>query len=183
MNGISQDLFICVNTVLSKSTFLFKLLALVPLIKLDHFTVKDAIFFDNQQIGRYHLSECIRLDITFNCFKSAYCGEWLFKFRYTTQTNFFQNLPIQSPLFFSSAARRWSVLGLSPPSSQSLCMGSIFQPRPKGSFPSQTSLQRKERRETLGTRLSLFSCFVQSLTGMKAFTNVVLKVSLLGGDL
>ena len=85
MNGISQDLFICVNTVLSKSTFLFKLLALVPLIKLDHFTVKDAIFFDNQQIGRNHLSECIRLDITFNCFKSAYCGEWLFKFRYTTQ--------------------------------------------------------------------------------------------------
>lgn len=44
MNGISQDLFIYVNTVLSRSTFLFKLLALVPLIKLDHFTVKDGFF-------------------------------------------------------------------------------------------------------------------------------------------
>lgn len=55
MNGISQDLFIYVNTILSKATFLFKLLALVPLIKLDHFMVKGAFFFDNQQTGRNHL--------------------------------------------------------------------------------------------------------------------------------
>jgi len=74
---VSQDLFIYVNTVLSKSTFLFKLLALVPLIKLDHFMVKDAFFFHNQQTGRNHLFECIRLDTPFYCFKSAYCGEWL----------------------------------------------------------------------------------------------------------
>ena len=72
---ISQDLFINVNTVLSKSTFLFKLLALVPLVKLDHFMVRDAFFFDNQQTGRNHLVECIRLDTPFYCFKSAYCGE------------------------------------------------------------------------------------------------------------
>lgn len=109
MNGISQDLFINVNTVLSKSTFLFKLLALVPLVKLDHFMVKDAFFFDNQQTGRNHLSECIQLDTPFYCFKSAYCGEWLFNLDTLHKQTFFENIPIQSPFCFSSAARRWSV--------------------------------------------------------------------------
>ena len=145
MNGISQDLFINVNTVLSKSTFLFKLLALVPLVKLDHFMVKDAFFFDNQQTGRNHLCECIRLDTPFYCFKSAYCGEWLFNLDTLHEQTFFENIPIQSPFCFSSAARRWSVTS------------------PQGFFTSLTSFQRKERRESLGTRLSIFSCFVQSL--------------------
>lgn len=106
MNGISQDLFIYVNTILSKATFLFKLLALVPLIKLDHFMVKDAFFF--RQPTNWSKSSLSAFDSTLLFTVSSpltVVNDWLIQIHYTNKLFFFKHTDTITILFLLSCSQ------------------------------------------------------------------------------